>query len=299
MSSGENSIESTVAMSTETEKMFICYQCNETIAISISISSAAAAADPVCHVCNGGFLEEYNAAAQEPNQNPNLIFRFTDPVSSRLSFTPVMDFTNLSFLSQQSMEEDEDEEEDDDSQSNNTHQHHRREAFDPFRFLHNIQQLQSNGVNVQLLSDSDSLANHGGGDYFFGRGLEEDDDDPNRYGTPPASKSAIDALPNVKVDKEILESEMNQCAVCIDEFEYGVFAKEMPCKHVYHRDCLLPWLKLHSSCPVCRHELPTGDVDYENRAARGGHTRGGDDDDDAQGSITTPFQLTRRRRRDT
>ncbi|KAL4575080.1 hypothetical protein LXL04_021921 [Taraxacum kok-saghyz] len=77
---------------------------------------------------------------------------------------------------------------------------------------------------------------------------------------PPASKAAIEALPTIEI-QEIHTFTESHCAVCKDAFELQTEAKEMPCKHLYHSDCILPWLTLRNSCPVCRHELPPENQD--------------------------------------
>ncbi|KAH7294467.1 hypothetical protein KP509_27G002200 [Ceratopteris richardii] len=112
------------------------------------------------------------------------------------------------------------------------------------------------------------------GDYFLGPGLDQliqqlAENDPNRHGTPPASKSAIKALPTIFISEEHKGTDAAQCAVCKDEFELCTEVKQMPCKHLYHSNCILPWLEQHNSCPVCRYELPTDDPDYEQSCARG------------------------------
>ncbi|ERN15141.1 hypothetical protein AMTRI_Chr05g58060 [Amborella trichopoda] len=43
------------------------------------------------------------------------------------------------------------------------------------------------------------------------------------------------------------------CVVCMDKFEEGSMAKQMPsCSHVYHESCIHMWLQHHNSCPICQ-----------------------------------------------
>ncbi|PIA54699.1 hypothetical protein AQUCO_00900931v1 [Aquilegia coerulea] len=75
---------------------------------------------------------------------------------------------------------------------------------------------------------------------------------------PPASKAAIESMPIIEIGSSHVRDE-SHCAVCKEEFEFGTEAREMPCKHIYHSDCILPWLSMRNSCPVCRHELPVAE----------------------------------------
>lgn len=65
------------------------------------------------------------------------------------------------------------------------------------------------------------------------------------------------------------------CAVCLEDYAAGERATEMPCRHRFHAKCIVPWLKMHSSCPVCRFQLPTDDDDDSSKSARGAPHSGG------------------------
>ncbi|KAK4798967.1 hypothetical protein SAY86_024332 [Trapa natans] len=83
-------------------------------------------------------------------------------------------------------------------------------------------------------------------------------------GKPPASISVIENLPLVVMSKEDVKNNESICPVCKDEFNVGEEALQLPCGHHYHSACIVMWLGMRNTCPVCRYELPTDDADYEN-----------------------------------
>eukprot|EP00249_Psilotum_nudum_P016366 c25786_g1_i2 orf=476-2095(+) len=91
------------------------------------------------------------------------------------------------------------------------------------------------------------------------------ENDNSRRGAPPAAKSAIESLPSIVVEQQNLDDGSALCAICKDIIPLKKPAKQMPCSHLYHSDCILPWLSSRNSCPICRYELPTDDLDYEEQ----------------------------------
>ncbi|PIN16302.1 hypothetical protein CDL12_11048 [Handroanthus impetiginosus] len=69
--------------------------------------------------------------------------------------------------------------------------------------------------------------------------------------TLPAPKASIESLKRVGVSEPGVE-----CPICLVEYEVEEKAKEMPCRHKFHSDCIDRWLEIHGSCPVCRFILP-------------------------------------------
>ncbi|KAL5546257.1 hypothetical protein UlMin_005944 [Ulmus minor] len=70
-----------------------------------------------------------------------------------------------------------------------------------------------------------------------------------------ASAAAVVALPSVEVIGGGVE-----CVICREEMEEGRDVCGLPCQHLFHWKCVLPWLKKRNTCPCCRFQLPTDDV---------------------------------------
>lgn len=84
-------------------------------------------------------------------------------------------------------------------------------------------------------------------------------------GQPPASKASVEAMPSITVGESEEEALGGECVVCLEEYEVGEVAKEMPCKHKFHANCIEKWLGIHGSCPVCRYKMPVEEEESGNK----------------------------------
>uniref|UniRef100_A0A914ZVT4 RING-type domain-containing protein n=3 Tax=Parascaris univalens TaxID=6257 RepID=A0A914ZVT4_PARUN len=69
-----------------------------------------------------------------------------------------------------------------------------------------------------------------------------------------AAKKALARIPTRSVrlgDKE-LDAD---CPVCIDPYRTGDIVRSLPCRHVFHKTCVDPWLLEHRTCPMCKSDI--------------------------------------------
>jgi hypothetical protein len=56
-------------------------------------------------------------------------------------------------------------------------------------------------------------------------------------------------------DSNMVECLGDVCSICLSAFEDGDFVVCLPCCHIYHDQCLTPWISLCARCPLCRCNL--------------------------------------------
>lgn len=116
------------------------------------------------------------------------------------------------------------------------------------------------------------------GDYAWGRGgldavITQLLNQLDGTGPPPLAKDKIEQIPTVKIVQEQVDK-LLQCTVCMEEFKTGEQVKRLPCQHHFHPDCIVPWLELHGTCPICR-KLLNEEAGSESASAAGSSTSSG------------------------
>lgn len=73
------------------------------------------------------------------------------------------------------------------------------------------------------------------------------------------SNSTTMAVLDLAEECDYITEPGKSCPICTEELTEGeliAMSKNIGCSHVYHTDCIIPWLlKGHDECPMCRNEF--------------------------------------------
>ncbi|XP_034258540.1 E3 ubiquitin-protein ligase RNF130 isoform X2 [Pantherophis guttatus] len=78
--------------------------------------------------------------------------------------------------------------------------------------------------------------------------------DRNQRRLGDAAKKAVGKLTarTVKKGDKETDPDFDHCAVCIESYKQNDVVRILPCKHVFHKTCVDPWLSEHCTCPMCK-----------------------------------------------
>ena len=112
-------------------------------------------------------------------------------------------------------------------------------------------------------------------DEYFNNEIENGDNLVNQLfedevsSNTPTDENFRNTLEEITIDQSFLDQE-HSCAICMDNFQLGETCIKLPCDdqpHYFHSGenqdiCsgIKPWLETNNSCPVCRHEFPSQNI---------------------------------------
>ncbi|KAM6949043.1 RING finger protein 150-like [Aplochiton taeniatus] len=78
--------------------------------------------------------------------------------------------------------------------------------------------------------------------------------DRNQRRLGDAAKKAISKLQvrTIRKGDQETESDFDNCAVCIEGYKPNDLVRILPCRHLFHKSCVDPWLLEHRTCPMCK-----------------------------------------------
>ncbi|XP_066089124.1 RING finger protein 150 isoform X2 [Saccopteryx bilineata] len=57
---------------------------------------------------------------------------------------------------------------------------------------------------------------------------------------------------NARDRNQETEPDFDNCAVCIEGYKPSDVVRILPCRHLFHKSCVDPWLLDHRTCPMCK-----------------------------------------------
>uniref|UniRef100_A0A5B7AX13 RING-type E3 ubiquitin transferase n=1 Tax=Davidia involucrata TaxID=16924 RepID=A0A5B7AX13_DAVIN len=68
----------------------------------------------------------------------------------------------------------------------------------------------------------------------------------------------VEASSGYLANERILLPEDAECCICLSPYEDGVELHDLPCNHHFHSTCIVKWLKMNATCPLCKYNILKG-----------------------------------------
>ncbi|GMP59341.1 hypothetical protein CsSME_00022652 [Camellia sinensis var. sinensis] len=59
-------------------------------------------------------------------------------------------------------------------------------------------------------------------------------------------------------NERIILPEDAECCICLTPYEDGAQLHALPCNHHFHLTCIVKWLKMNATCPLCKYNILKG-----------------------------------------
>jgi hypothetical protein len=95
----------------------------------------------------------------------------------------------------------------------------------------NINDSTSNSIQSSLISIRDSI-----------------------YVSKSGDKDKLEEIPEININStiELKKLKTKNCTICLEDYKVNDKLIFLPCFHLFHKDCIVNWVKRDSTCPLCK-----------------------------------------------
>ncbi|KAL7149545.1 hypothetical protein ABFS83_05G048400 [Erythranthe nasuta] len=82
--------------------------------------------------------------------------------------------------------------------------------------------------------------------------------DENRVGIEAGRMVPNETSSGYILNEQVLLPEDAECCICLCAYEDGTELHALPCNHHFHSTCIVKWLKMNATCPLCKYNILKG-----------------------------------------
>lgn len=82
--------------------------------------------------------------------------------------------------------------------------------------------------------------------------------DEEKFSAGTGRMVPIETSSGYLANERLLLPEDAECCICLSSYEDGVELHALPCNHHFHAACIVKWLKMNATCPLCKYNILKG-----------------------------------------